>query len=65
MKKINITRDVESRRRIAERKHVPIVQPKNSEPHAPSQTTLQPEDNPLDYHAESAVSGRRKTKGNL
>lgn len=65
MKKINITSDVESRRRIAEHRPVPAVQPTTPEPYAPSQTTLQPENHPLDSHTEPAVSGRRKAKGNL
>lgn len=64
MKKINISRDVESRRRIAERKPAPALQPSNSEPHAPSQTILQPQDDTLDPHAESAASSRRKAKRN-
>lgn len=65
MKKINITSDVESRRRIAERRPAPVVQPVTPEPYAPSQTILQPEDDLLDAHAEPALSGRRKAKGNL
>lgn len=65
MKKINISRDVESRRRIAERRPAPAVQPISHEPYAPSQTILQPEDDSLDPHAESAASSRRKAKRNL
>lgn len=66
MIKLNITRDVESRRRIAERRPaLPLRQNTNTHTHAPSTATQGSEDNTVDVEPASPLSGRRKTKGNL